>query len=460
MLYSLYKQATEGPVKSQRPGVFDLLGRAKWDAWKKREKLTRLQSQESYVETLLSILRNFSDKPQAVELLRELRDYGKDRLGRGRDDGSLQEYDETVSSSSLRSASPPPPSSRRSYHSAQPSQVEYPLQEGEETPRKYRRPYVSDDAYRQRQQGQRLVEGDDMEDDEYDEDVEEESASESDHTASDEGAQRAQPQRRYARHPPVPAPAQQSRFSGPSPYQHPAQYPAPVGSQLPPHLPPPLPLTASSTSTQIPQRRMERPTGPPSAVPSVNTLPPGALFGGQSLQPPSLAQAPGPNPARSQAPPANLDRALDSIQTSLAALHERLNLIETTQNQISRSSVSQSSWLTNSPILQFLRLIFNRVLVLFRLRRASSTTITTLNGVRTSMISLLGRALVSLLANIRDLSRDAVAVIFLVTAVASLRNSNGDWRTVIRAWARILAFASGVGIARDNGFLEALTAQR
>ena len=51
--------------------------RAKWDAWKKREKLTRLQAQEAYVETLMAILRGFSDRTQAVELMRELREYGQ-----------------------------------------------------------------------------------------------------------------------------------------------------------------------------------------------------------------------------------------------------------------------------------------------------------------------------------------------------------------------------------------------
>lgn len=450
--------------------MFDLLGRAKWDAWKKREKLTRLQSQESYVETLMSILRNFSDKPQAAELLRELRDYGRERSSRlrERDDSSLQEYDETVSSSSMRSASPPPPSSRRSYHSAQPSQqYDYPLDEGEETPRKYRRPYAGDAVFQQRQQ-RHPADTDELDDDderEYDDEGEEDSASESEHTASDDRRPRqsvAPLRYSQALQPPAP-PAPSSRFSGPSPYQHPAQYPAPVGSQLPPHLPPPLPLTASSTSTQVPQqRRSDRPTGPPSAVPSVNTLPPGSFLSTaqQPLQPLPSVPPSGSATARNPPTPANLDRALDSIQTSLAALHERLNLIESTQSQISRTTVSQSSWLTNSPILQFLRLIFNRILVLFRLRRASSTTITTLNGVRTSMASLLGRALISLLANIRDLSRDAVAVIFIVTAVASLRNSRGNWRTVVRAWARILAFASGMGIARENGFLEILGAQR
>ncbi len=32
-LYSLYKQATEGDVRGKRPGILDLRGRAKYDAW-------------------------------------------------------------------------------------------------------------------------------------------------------------------------------------------------------------------------------------------------------------------------------------------------------------------------------------------------------------------------------------------------------------------------------------------
>ncbi len=32
-LYGLYKQATEGDVKGSRPGMLDLKGRAKYDAW-------------------------------------------------------------------------------------------------------------------------------------------------------------------------------------------------------------------------------------------------------------------------------------------------------------------------------------------------------------------------------------------------------------------------------------------
>ncbi|HEY7905192.1 MAG TPA: acyl-CoA-binding protein [Casimicrobiaceae bacterium] len=34
-LYAYYKQATEGDVKGERPGGFDFVGGAKYDAWNK-----------------------------------------------------------------------------------------------------------------------------------------------------------------------------------------------------------------------------------------------------------------------------------------------------------------------------------------------------------------------------------------------------------------------------------------
>ena len=32
-LYALYKQGTQGDAQGSRPGMFDIKGRAKWDAW-------------------------------------------------------------------------------------------------------------------------------------------------------------------------------------------------------------------------------------------------------------------------------------------------------------------------------------------------------------------------------------------------------------------------------------------
>ncbi|MBA0687677.1 hypothetical protein Goari_015191, partial [Gossypium aridum] len=34
ILYGLYKQATVGPVNTDRPGMFNMREKYKWDAWK------------------------------------------------------------------------------------------------------------------------------------------------------------------------------------------------------------------------------------------------------------------------------------------------------------------------------------------------------------------------------------------------------------------------------------------
>lgn len=75
-MHALPPIATEGLVKIPRPSLLDLLGRAKWDAWKKRESLSKPQAQEAYVETLLGILKGFNDRREAVELINELRNFG------------------------------------------------------------------------------------------------------------------------------------------------------------------------------------------------------------------------------------------------------------------------------------------------------------------------------------------------------------------------------------------------
>jgi peroxisomal 2,4-dienoyl-CoA reductase len=52
--YSLFKQATEGPMPSnlKRPGLFDLVARAKYDAWKKLGQMTREEAIKNYLKTL------------------------------------------------------------------------------------------------------------------------------------------------------------------------------------------------------------------------------------------------------------------------------------------------------------------------------------------------------------------------------------------------------------------------
>jgi diazepam-binding inhibitor (GABA receptor modulating acyl-CoA-binding protein) len=47
-LYGLYKQATEGDVTGPRPGLLDLKGRAKFDAWSRRKGLSGDEAMKKY----------------------------------------------------------------------------------------------------------------------------------------------------------------------------------------------------------------------------------------------------------------------------------------------------------------------------------------------------------------------------------------------------------------------------
>ena len=48
-LYGLFKQATSGDVSGEEPGLFDFVGRAKYDAWAAQRGLTREQAMERYI---------------------------------------------------------------------------------------------------------------------------------------------------------------------------------------------------------------------------------------------------------------------------------------------------------------------------------------------------------------------------------------------------------------------------
>jgi acyl-CoA-binding protein len=48
-LYALYKQGTHGDTDAKRPGVFDLTGRAKFDAWKALAGTGQEDAQRQYV---------------------------------------------------------------------------------------------------------------------------------------------------------------------------------------------------------------------------------------------------------------------------------------------------------------------------------------------------------------------------------------------------------------------------
>ncbi|MGE4132759.1 MAG: acyl-CoA-binding protein [Bdellovibrionales bacterium] len=55
-LYGLFKQASEGDVKGQRPGIIDFKGRAKYDAWKSRAGMSTDEARTQYVRLVQDLV--------------------------------------------------------------------------------------------------------------------------------------------------------------------------------------------------------------------------------------------------------------------------------------------------------------------------------------------------------------------------------------------------------------------
>ena len=54
-LYALYKQATQGDVDSEPPHSFDLVRRAKFDAWSALKGTTKADAMQQYVNLVDSL---------------------------------------------------------------------------------------------------------------------------------------------------------------------------------------------------------------------------------------------------------------------------------------------------------------------------------------------------------------------------------------------------------------------
>jgi acyl-CoA-binding protein len=48
-LYALYKQASAGDAIGVRPGLADLVGRAKWDAWSSLKGMPATEAMQAYI---------------------------------------------------------------------------------------------------------------------------------------------------------------------------------------------------------------------------------------------------------------------------------------------------------------------------------------------------------------------------------------------------------------------------
>ena len=54
-IYSLYKQGTSGDAAGKRPGMFDMVGRAKFDAWAKLKGTGQDDAMQQYVDLINSL---------------------------------------------------------------------------------------------------------------------------------------------------------------------------------------------------------------------------------------------------------------------------------------------------------------------------------------------------------------------------------------------------------------------
>ena len=56
-LYAHFKQATEGDNNGKRPGMMDMVGRAKFDAWDKLKGISKDAAMQKYVDKVAGLLK-------------------------------------------------------------------------------------------------------------------------------------------------------------------------------------------------------------------------------------------------------------------------------------------------------------------------------------------------------------------------------------------------------------------
>ena len=55
-LYALFKQASDGDVQGERPGMMDFINRAKYDAWDKLKGKSADEAMQAYVDLVKSLM--------------------------------------------------------------------------------------------------------------------------------------------------------------------------------------------------------------------------------------------------------------------------------------------------------------------------------------------------------------------------------------------------------------------
>ncbi|XP_033225229.1 acyl-CoA-binding domain-containing protein 4 [Belonocnema kinseyi] len=70
--YSYYKQATEGPCQNPKPAFWEVVKKAKWDAWMRLGNMSRMEAMNNYVDELKKIVETMSYTDNVANFLGSL----------------------------------------------------------------------------------------------------------------------------------------------------------------------------------------------------------------------------------------------------------------------------------------------------------------------------------------------------------------------------------------------------
>ncbi|KAM9851507.1 acyl-CoA-binding domain-containing protein 7 [Aulostomus maculatus] len=58
-LYGLYKQGLVGDINTEKPGMLDMKGKAKWDAWNSRKGMSKDDAMSAYITLAKEIISKY-----------------------------------------------------------------------------------------------------------------------------------------------------------------------------------------------------------------------------------------------------------------------------------------------------------------------------------------------------------------------------------------------------------------
>ncbi|KAJ3642086.1 hypothetical protein Zmor_024903 [Zophobas morio] len=58
-IYGLFKQGTVGDVNTDRPGMLDLKGKSKWDAWNAKKGTSQDSAKEQYIAKAEALIQAY-----------------------------------------------------------------------------------------------------------------------------------------------------------------------------------------------------------------------------------------------------------------------------------------------------------------------------------------------------------------------------------------------------------------